>query len=333
MNNSLHNINSVNTNWYRPQIEKNILKNLSKRSDIRGWQHVVIYFIFLFFFGFMSFVTWRTPWCILWLWFYGIIFYASNPIWHETGHKTAFKSRILNNFFYQISSFMTDFEPTRWQWSHSTHHSYTASTVDPHDYEAAIFHQFPKLTSFIISFLPFVELVRFHKSLKFEIIKHALGITTSVMKDCIPINFRSKCRLISRIHLAVWIMSFLLSYYLQNPLPALLIFFPRYWGNIIELFNQTQHIGLREDIKDHRFTTRSIRLNPIFSFLYWKMEYHIEHHMFPMVPSYNLPKLHELIKDQLPKPNTSLYDTYKEILPAINKISKDKNYFIPIQLP
>jgi fatty acid desaturase len=63
------------------------------------------------------------------------------------------------------------------------------------------------------------------------------------------------------------------------------------------------------------------------------MEYHIEHHMFPMVPSYNLPKLHELIKDQLPKPNTSLYDAYKEILPAIYKISKDKNYFIPIQLP
>ena len=32
------------------------------------------------------------------------------------------------------------------------------------------------------------------------------------------------------------------------------------------------------------------------------MEYHIEHHMFPQVPSYNLPKLHDMIKDQMPPP-------------------------------
>ena len=116
-------------------------------------------------------------------------------------------------------------------------------------------------------------------------------------------------------------------------LPALLVFFPRYWGNIIELFNQTQHIGLPEDIKDHRYTTRSVRFNPIFSFLYWHMEYHVEHHMFPSVPSYNLPKLSNLIKDQLPKANTSLYDAYKEILPAIVKQHKDNSYHILKEVP
>ena len=62
------------------------------------------------------------------------------------------------------------------------------------------------------------------------------------------------------------------------------------------------------------------------------MEYHIEHHMFPMVPSYNLPKLHEVIKDQLPKPQT-LYEAYKEIIPAVIKKSKDPSYYIPINIP
>ena len=42
-------------------------------------------------------------------------------------------------------------------------------------------------------------------------------------------------------------------------------------------------------------------LNPVLSFLYWKMEYHVTHHMFPTVPSYNLDKLHHHIKDQLPR--------------------------------
>ena len=91
-------------------------------------------------------------------------------------------------------------------------------------------------------------------------------------------------------------------------------------------------MGLKEDINDHRHSTRSVRLNPIFSFIYWKMEYHIEHHMFPMVPSYNLPKLHEFIKDQLPKPQT-LIEAYKEIIPAVIKKSKDPSYYIPVKIP
>ena len=92
-------------------------------------------------------------------------------------------------------------------------------------------------------------------------------------------------------------------------------------------------MGLPEDVKDHRYTTRSVRLNPVFSFLYWHMEYHVEHHMFPSVPSYNLPKLSNLIKDQLPKANTSLYDAYKEILPAIIKQHKDNSFYITKIVP
>jgi len=326
-------LDNVSDKWFRAEISKKDLKLLSKKSDLKGLQHVTLYFILLFFFGYMSIATWGTWWTILWLWLYGVLFYASNPIWHECGHRTAFKSKYLNEIFYQIGSFMTDFEPTRWTWSHFRHHSNTASVADPHDYEAALFHQYPSLQSFLFSFVPFAELIKFKDSWKFETIKHAMGLTTPVMRDCIPQNEIWKCRLISRIHVAIWIASFLMSLYFMNPLPALLIFFPRYWGNIIELFNQTQHIGLPEDVKDHRYTTRSVRFNPIFSFLYWHMEYHVEHHMFPSVPSYNLPKLSNLIKDQLPKANSSLFDAYKEIIPAIIKQHKDNNYFIQKEVP
>ena len=91
-------------------------------------------------------------------------------------------------------------------------------------------------------------------------------------------------------------------------------------------------MGLQENTKDHRLSTRSVRLNPVFSFIYWKMEYHIEHHMFPMIPSYNLPKLYEVIKDQMPKPQT-LYSAYKEIIPALIKQRDEPEYHLDISLP
>jgi fatty acid desaturase len=63
------------------------------------------------------------------------------------------------------------------------------------------------------------------------------------------------------------------------------------------------------------------------------MQYHIEHHLFPQIPFYNLPKLHKLIKNQLPKTNNGLIDAYKEIIPAMIKQSKDPSYNIKKILP
>ena len=62
------------------------------------------------------------------------------------------------------------------------------------------------------------------------------------------------------------------------------------------------------------------------------MEYHIEHHMFPLIPSYNLKKLHSLIKDDLPIPKKNLWNAYKEIIPAVIKQTKDPNYKINVIL-
>ena len=55
-----------------------------------------------------------------------------------------------------------------------------------------------------------------------------------------------------------------------------------------------QHASLEHDVLDHRLNTRTCYINPISAFIYWNMHYHVEHHMFPMVPYYNLPELHEV---------------------------------------
>ena len=109
---------------------------------------------------------------------------------------------------------------------------------------------------------------------------------------------------------------------------------PRFYGGALsQLFNLTQHAGLDEDVHDHRLNTRTVLLNPVFSFLYANMNYHIEHHMFPMVPYYNLPKLHELVKDQCPPPYPGLWEAYREIIPALIRQRKDPSWYVQRPLP
>ena len=108
------------------------------------------------------------------------------------------------------------------------------------------------------------------------------------MKECIP-DDKKKTVLIVLVIFALWLVIIFFSIILNSLLPILLFLLPKCFASLNMVWGLTQHMGLKEGIKDHRFSTRSIRLNPIFSFIYWKMEYHIEHHMFPLVPSHNLP--------------------------------------------
>ena len=48
--------------------------------------------------------------------------------------------------------------------------------------------------------------------------------------------------------------------------------------------------GLAEDVLDHRLNCRTVYYNPIFRFICWNMNYHVEHHMFPLVPYHALPR-------------------------------------------
>ena len=323
----------VNLNkWYKCTVDKAEFKKLCEKSDWQGFKHMIIYFTALFLSGYLAYATWGTWWCVLFFFIYGNIWGCSDAIWHETGHRTAFKSKFWNDFFYFIAGFMDNFEPIRWRHSHHHHHTHTIFN-DPYDFEILV-KKPVDLIWFSLLYVPFAGILYIHKSLHWETIQHAFGKTTEVMRICIPEKERNKCRWSARSHVFVWVATIVVSLYFQSWLPLLFIVLPNFYGKtLVTIFGATQHAGLKEDVKDHRHSTRSVLLNPVFSFLYWQMEYHIEHHMFPTVPSYNLPKLHEMIKDQMPPIRKGLYGAYKEIIPALIKQSKDPHYKIPLAIP
>ena len=321
--------------WHRCYVDKEILKELTKKSDLKGFQHILVFFGLLVITGTLAFITWGTWWSVFWFLVYGNIYSFSNPLWHETGHKTAFKSKYLNEIFYYISSFMSNFEPIRWRYTHFVHHGNTYSTDNPFDHEIEYDNDLKETPKrLLINIIPFLGLFFLKKHITFEIIQHGLGIKTKVMQDSIPESVQSKAIFNSRVYCFIWLSIIFWSILVTSWLPILYFLLPQFYGKTLhKLVAFTQHAGLARNVKDHRLTSREMYLNPILSFLYWKMEYHLTHHMFPTVPSYNLDKLHNHIKDQLPRTNTGLIDAYKEIIPAIIKQTKDEDYFLKKDMP
>ena len=320
-------------NWYKPEIDKNQLKELSKRRDIPALIHFTIYFGTLFISGFLAYITWGTWLSILFFFIYGSIYSFSVSNWHETVHRTAFKSRWLNEIFYHITSFMSDFEGFRWRWSHTFHHSNTLQTKDKYDHEIQITRP-TDLIAFFLNFIPFTDLLFPKRLIKFEVLKHSLGIFSPVIEITAPENEKNKILWNSRLYVFIWTIIILFSFYYQTILPILYFILPTYYGKPIWFaINVTQHLGAALDKTDHRESTYSLKINPILSFYYWHMEYHLEHHMFPMVPSYNLNKVQGLIKNQMPKPFPSLFAFYREILPTVIKQAKDPKYYYKTRFP
>ena len=60
-------------------------------------------------------------------------------------------------------------------------------------------------------------------------------------------------------------------------------------------------------------------MNPVSRFIYLNMNYHLEHHLFTMVPYYNLPKLHALIRHDVPAPDPSIIAAFRRLLPVLIK--------------
>jgi len=62
--------------WYKPKIDKKVLKELSKRSDIKGIIDISLYFIALIVSGYLCLLSWGSWWSVPALLLYGNIFYC-----------------------------------------------------------------------------------------------------------------------------------------------------------------------------------------------------------------------------------------------------------------
>jgi fatty acid desaturase len=318
----------VRGTWYSAPLDRKAMKALMRRSDARAIRDTLLWFAGLLAFGGLGASLWGSAWAIPFFIVYGVLYgSASDSRWHECGHGTAFKTRWMNDAVYQIASFMILREPVVWRWSHARHH--TDTIIVGRDPEISV----PRPPDILGLLLNLFALKTGPKALG-RLALHALGRMNAEEASFIPLSEQPKVFRTARLWLAIFAAVILASISLRSMLPLMLIGLPSFYGSWLQLiFGVTQHAGLAEDVLDHRLNSRTVYMNPVFRFLYSNMNYHIEHHMFPMVPYHALPALHEAIKHECPPPYHGLLNTYREIIPALRRQMKDPRYHVARSLP
>lgn len=314
--------------WYQCPVPRATMRKLLERRDGPAIRDTIIWFALIIGSGVATYLLWPTWWAAIPYMIYAVLYAStSDSRWHEAGHGTAFKTDWMNNALYEIASFMVMRESTVWRWSHTRHHSDTI--IVGRDPEIAV----PRPPNLRAMLLTIVGLQLYPPYFK-AIVRHAFGRMSDAEKTYIPGSEFGKVFFRARIYVAIYLFVIGLALYTRSILPLMYVGLPHIFGTwLMIVYGWTQHAGLAENVLDHRLNCRTVYMCGLHRFLYWNMNYHVEHHMFPLVPYHALPKLHEAVKDDMPEPYPSLWAAWKEIVPSVLRQVKDPAYYVRRKLP
>ncbi len=328
--------------WYQCPIDRKVFSALMKKKDLRPFLDNVGQLGFSLITG--AFALWAFH-NLSWPWVAGAVyfhcsfygFFGSGTGGHELSHRTMFKTPSLNEIFIRINGFLTWFNFIYFRHSHVKHHQFTVH--DDLDMEVML-PQKLRWYHWIFAFTLNPQNIYVNFSGKF---RRAFGrrrefILKSVWDQ--RIFPKSKPEALKRlvnwerfliIGHSVLAIIFIVS---GNWILLLLVTFAPFlvgWFGL--LTHMPQHVGMKPDIADWRHSTRTYLASPFVSFFYWNMNYHVEHHMYPAIPYYNLPKLRKAIESDLPIAPQGLLATWKVILDTLRHQKEDPDYHAELVYP
>ena len=329
--------------WYRSPIDKEVLAELMQRNDLLGWVQTICHLGLFFVTGALAYMAfssidvanwyWSVPLLLAALFAHGTIgpFMGLIAI-HELQHRTVFTSKALNAFFERVYAFISWSDYLWYRSSHAKHHQ--ATCHDDYDGEVVLPIKFSlRKWPFWLSVLAWNPMATWAR-LKL-VWRHANGRIAGdwynhVLPESEP-DLRREHR--------NWARTLLIGHCLL----ALFFVLTGHWFLIVVftfgtfycswlgfLCGVPQHFGLNPNIPDFRLNTRTFTCSWLPAFYYWNMQYHLEHHMFPAVPFYNLAKLRKAIEHDLPPATHGLVTTWRELLEIRGKLRGDPDYrFVP----
>jgi fatty acid desaturase len=308
--------------WFFPKLARADLRALSRRTNRHGLAHVGIWLLLCLCSGAAVVGTWGAGWSIPAMAVYGVFLSFSYAASHECSHGTAFRTRWLNEGVFWVTSVIFMEEAVYRRYAHADHHTYTwfngADPQKPYGIPLSAWVYIKE--TFLVTFYPHALL---------RLLRHSLGRFDEREQRFLPSREQRRVQLDSILMLGIYLGLLAWGILLQSPWPFALYFIPRYIGGcVVNLYINSQHMCMAEDLKDHRLTTRSIRCNRIERILYWNMNFHIEHHLYPAVPFHALAKLNARVSSELPVPTAGVWSANREIIRAIRRQRREPGFHL-----
>jgi len=333
-------------NWYRSKVDKQLMSDLMQTSDLQGFRQALGHLGLFAATGTLSYLAYLNINAKNWLWAIPLLLVAlflhgtfagfiGGTACHELSHKTPFKTKSWNEFFLKIFSFMSWWDHVWFRPSHIKHHQVTVH----HDYDGEVV--LPQRLSFKdwkfwLGLFAWNPLTTWGKWKAYY--QHATG---RIEDDWYLFVLPETNQKLRREH-RNWARFTLIG----HAVLAVIFIATGHWFLIVVftigtqycswlqfLCGHPQHYGMSSDVPDFRLCCRTYTCSWLPAFLYWNMQYHVEHHMFPAVPFFNLPKLRQAIIHNLPPAPHGMWSLWTELLEIHGKMRTDPNYSFVPQLP
>jgi fatty acid desaturase len=283
---------------YRPLVDRDILRTLQKRQDLRSLIHLTLQLgTFALSIGLVVYVSSFPQAAFLAAALLGAVWTTLFAPFHECTHQTAFRTRTLNTIGAWLTGIPFGMSPTVYREFHFEHHRYTHDREkDPELAGAITFAGWPTTPfawAYMVAGLWLLMLkVRLMFRLALSSTAHAKLMPPFDDPD-LRATFIRESRLVALIWTAVAAMALF-----RVPGVGWILFALVPCHIFQAIWLTAEHTGL-----PHEGTilnrTRTTHTSAFVSWWLWNMNYHAEHHAWPAIPWHALPALHLRIAEHL----------------------------------
>lgn len=272
--------------YRHPRFDRARLSALGRRSDAKGLTRLAGHVGTLAATGWLVSLGLGTWWAVPATLLHGAVLIFLFSALHESIHRTAFRSRRLNDAVAFVAGAVVLLPRDFFRYFHFAHHRWTQDPARDPEMEA------PK-PAVLGAWLLHVSGLPIWRWLLGRLVLHARGRTP---EPYLPPGNRVVRE--ARVHLALYALVAVSALALGTAAPLWYWIVPVIVGQpLLRVFLLAEHTGCPL-VPDMLSNTRTTRSNALVRFYTWNMPYHAEHHAFPGLPFHALPAVHrELAPD------------------------------------
>jgi fatty acid desaturase len=215
-------------------------------------------------------------------------------IGHELFHGTVFTSKRVSGFLFKLFSVLTWGNFGYFAVTHPMHHRRTLAADDPEGQPERGIRKRDLFWGLTFDVPGFIARLR-------VLVRNCFGTVRGPLANTLfAPGTEERRKLIAGARTVVVFQLVTAAIFIAAKLYwlVLLINLAGFVGTICNrILAVAQHYKLStEETRNYLDNSRTIRVGPIFEFLYANMNFHVEHHIYPQIPYYNLPEVHERVQ-------------------------------------